>query len=230
MLVVLNNKCNFEKESFKKYIKEINKISTANEVVLCPSNIFLSDAKLKRKFLGSQNVSKNSGGSYTGEVSAKQLKSINVDYCIVGHSERRLNNRETNEDINLKIKELLKYNITPILCIGETKDERLNNKTKSIIKKELEDSLRNIDKKQKVIISYEPLWSIGTDDIPTPSEIEEVILCIKDILPNNRVLYGGSVGEDNIKELNKINLIDGYLLGRVSLYPKRLKKLLEEIK
>ncbi len=230
MLVVLNNKCNFEKESFKKYIKELNKITTANEVVLCPSNIFLSDVKLKRKFLGSQDVSKNSSGSYTGEVSAKQLKSINVDYCIVGHSERRLNNRETNEDINLKIKELLKYNITPILCTGEAKDERLNNKTKSVIKKELQACLKNIDKKEKVIISYEPLWAIGTDDIPTSSEIEEVIVCIKDILPNNRVLYGGSVTEENIKELNKTNLIDGYLLGRVSLYPKRVKKLLEEIK
>ena len=229
MLVVLNNKCHFEKENFKKYLKELNKISTTNELVLCPSNIYLNGIKLKRIFLGSQNVSKDSNGAYTGEVSAKQLKSINVDYCIVGHSESRLNNNEKNEDINSKIKQLLKNNITPILCIGETKNERTNNETEIILKKEINDALKDIEKKEKVIIAYEPLWSIGTNEVLSPDEIEKVVLSIRKIIPNNRILYGGSVTEENIEKLNEVNLLDGYLLGKVSLYPKRVKKLLEKL-
>ena len=229
MLVVLNNKCHFDKESFKKYLKEINKISTIHELILCPSNIYLNEVKLKRKFLGAQNVSKNSNGSYTGEVSAKQLKSINVDYCIVGHSERRINNYETNEDINLKIKELLKYNITPILCIGEAKEERAKGDTSKVLRNEIVKSLKGIDKKEKVIIAYEPLWSIGTNEVLQPEEIENVIIDIKKILPKNRILYGGSVTEENVERLNEVNLIDGYLIGNVSLYPKRVKKLLENL-
>lgn len=229
MLVVLNNKCHFEKENFKKYLKELNKISTTNELVLCPSNIYLNGIKLKRIFLGSQNVSKDSNGAYTGEVSAKQLKSINVDYCIVGHSERRLNNNEKNEDINSKIKQLLKNNITPILCIGETKDERANNKTDNVLRHEIVEALKDIDKKEKVIIAYEPLWSIGTNEVLSPDEIEKVVLSIRKIIPNNRILYGGSVTEENVEKLNEVNLLDGYLLGKVSLYPKRVKKLLEKL-
>ncbi len=230
MLIVLNNKCNLEKNEFKTYVKKLCKISTINEIVLCPSYIYMDNIKLKRIFLGSQNVSKYSDGSYTGEISAKQLKSVNVDYCIVGHSERRINNNETNEDINLKIKELLKYNIIPILCIGETQEQKSHNKTEDIIKQEIEMCLKDIKQKEKIIIAYEPIWSIGTGNIPLADEIENVMYTIKKLLPKNRIIYGGSVSEDNIENLKAINLIDGYILGNTSLYPEKIKKLVEKLK
>ena len=230
MLIVLNNKCNFEKDKFKLYLKKLNKLSTTNEIILCPSYIYMDNIKLKRIFLGSQNVSKYDDGAYTGEISARQLKSIGVDYCIVGHSETRKNNKETNEDINLKIKKLLKYNIIPILCIGETEEEKLNNKTASIIKKELKEALKNIEKREKIIIAYEPIWSIGTGNIPSPNEIEKVIFDIKKILPNNRVIYGGSVSNTNIEQIKETNLLDGYLLGKESLYPEKIQKIIEKLR
>ena len=229
MLVVLNNKCNFNLDEYLDYQNKLKKFNFKNDIVLCPSSVYLSNFELENIFLGSQNVSPFNDGAYTGEVSAKQLKSINVDYCIVGHSERRLNNNEKNEDINSKIKQLLKNNITPILCIGETKNERTNNETEIILKKEINDALKDIEKKEKVIIAYEPLWSIGTNEVLSPDEIEKVVLSIRKIIPNNRILYGGSVTEENIEKLNEVNLLDGYLLGKVSLYPKRVKKLLEKL-
>ena len=228
MLIVLNNKCHFEKENFKKYVKELNKIKTTNELVLCPSNIFLNNIKLNRIFLGSQNVSSYSNGAYTGEVSAKQLKSIGVSYSIVGHSERK--DKESLEEINLKIKELLKYNIIPILCIGETKEEKATKKTTKSIKKQIVKALKDIEIPEKVIIAYEPIWAIGTGDIPTEKEIKSIVKYIKKILPNNRLIYGGSVNEDNIDIFNKEEIVDGYLLGGLSLYPKRLKSFFEKIK
>lgn len=230
MLIVLNNKCNFEKEKFKIYLKELNRLNSINEIILCPSYIYLNNIKLKRIFLGSQDVSKNSNGPYTGEVSAKQLRSLNINYSIVGHSERRCNNKETNKDINLKIKELLKYNIVPILCVGETREERLNEVANKRIRNDLSECLEGIENKEKVIIAYEPVWSIGTGNVLNSEDIENIILNIKDMFPNNRIIYGGSVDENNIKSLNEINLIDGYLLGKISLYPKRLKKLLDILK
>lgn len=121
------------------------------------------------------------------------------------------------------------HNITPILCIGEAKEERAKGKTSEVLRNEIVKGLKDIDKKEKVIIAYEPLWSIGTNEVLPPEEIEKVIIDIKKILPKNRILYGGSVTEENIEKLNEVNLIDGYLIGNVSLYPKRVKKLLENL-
>ena len=158
---------------------------------------------------------------------------FNIDYTLEAAEESLKSiiskDKQTNEDNNSKIKQLLKNNITPILCIGETKNERTNNETEIILKKDINDALKDIEKKEKVIIAYEPLWSIGTNEVLSPDEIEKVVLSIRKIIPNNRILYGGSVTEENIEKLNEVNLLDGYLLGKVSLYPKRVKKLLEKL-
>ena len=225
MLVILNNKCNFLKNEFDEYINRLNSINTSHNLVLCPSSIYLNNINLKKISLGSQDVSINELGQFTGDISSSQLESINVKYCIVGHSERRKNHNETNELINKKIIKLLAHNITPILCVGEEKDENRNIK----IKTEITEALKNVDNYERVIIAYEPIWSIGSGNIPNSSEVNEAVSLIKEILPNNKTIYGGSINSNNITDINKNCNIDGYLLGKASLDPEELNKFLKVI-
>lgn len=224
MIVALNNKSNLDKNEFISYLDSLKKINTNSTLILCPTylNIPLVDGIL----LGSQNVSKTDDGAYTGEVSAKQLKSYGVKYSIVGHSERREYQKETNEDIKEKIVRLIENDITPILCIGESKLERENNTYKEVLIKELS-ILEDVNK--DIIIAYEPIWSIGTGVIPTNEEIIEVFKLIKSICPNDKVLYGGSANNDNIDTLKQIDLIDGYLLGGLSLKIDKLEEFLDKL-
>lgn len=232
MIIALNNKCNLTKEEFISYQNQLNEIECQDKLILCPPHLFIGMVKLENIDLGAQNVSSTDCGAYTGEISASQLKSCNVKYCIVGHSERRKYQQETDIEINQKIKKLLEQDITPILCIGETKEERENRKEKEIILNELEEDLKNLSEQDrtKVIIAYEPIWSIGTGIIPTEEQITEIFNIIKDKFPNNKVLYGGSANEENIDMLKQISTIDGYLLGGLSLKPDKLKIFIEKLK
>jgi len=225
MIIILNNKCNLNKLEFKQYLKEINTINTNNILILCPSTINIPMFDSKKVLLGSQNVSKTEVGPHTGEISAKQLASYNVNYCIVGHSERRIEQNEENKDINKKIKRLQKENITPILCIGETLQERKNKTYKRVINKQIRESLDNIENIKNVIIAYEPVYAIGTGIVPQKEEIEEIIKLIKNKLPNNKILYGGSVNNKNKEMLSSIKL-DGYLIGNLGLKVDELKEFL----
>lgn len=233
MIVALNNKCNLNNKEFESYIDELTNISTEHKIILCPTylHISLAEKKVAQKIdLGAQNVSCNIKGAHTGEVSAEQLKSFNVSYCIVGHSERRAEERETNEEIKEKIIRLFEQDITPILCIGETREERESNTYKNVISEELSVALDSLPSKQKerVIIAYEPIWSIGTGLIPTNEQIEEVNNFIKSKY-NNKVLYGGSANDKNIDELKKCSSIDGYLLGGLSLKPANLQDFVNKL-
>ena len=230
MIVALNNKSNLNKQEFFKYIEELNTINTNHILILCPNYLNISNASNTKTLLGSQNVSMNPSGAYTGEISAKDLKSYNVDYSIVGHSERRKYQNETDDEIYEKIIMLLQERITPILCVGETKEERENNKVEEVLNKQLNKLLKiNEEYRDKIIIAYEPVWSIGTGVIPTNKEIEDTIIYIKSILPNNKVLYGGSANEENIDTIKQIKIIDGYLLGGLSLNIDKLKEFLDKI-
>ena len=157
---------------------------------------------------------------------------MNVSYCIVGHSERRKYQQETNREINEKIKNLLKVNIIPILCVGEEKEERQKQIEKQVITKDLEEATQGLseEEKSKIIIAYEPIWSIGTGIIPQIREIDDVVELMKDKFPNNKILYGGSANEENIETLNQISKIDGYLVGGLSLKPEQLKIFLKKLK
>ena len=230
MIVALNNKSNLNKQEFSKYLDELNSINTNNILILCPNYLNISNVSSTKVLLGSQNVSMNKDGAYTGEVSAKQLRSYNVEYCLVGHSERRKYQNETDNEIYEKIIMLLQEHITPILCIGETKEERDNNKVEEVLDKQLNKLLNiNDEYKDQIIIAYEPVWSIGTGIIPTNKEIEDTILYIKKKLPNNKILYGGSANEENIDTLKQISIIDGYLLGGLSLNIDKLKVFLDKL-
>ena len=223
MIIVLNNKCNLNKIEFMDYQNTLGNIKTNSKIILCPNYLNISDFYLKNIILGSQNVSKYDDGAATGEISANLLNQRGVKYSIVGHSERRKYQHETEEDINEKVKRLLQKDIIPILCIGEEKEEKEKNKTIEVILEQLDTALKDINETEKVIIAYEPIWSIGTGQIPSNEEIELVIEKIKERYPNNIVIYGGSANEQNINELKKIKIIDGFLLGGLSLDPKKLQ-------
>ena len=203
MIVMLNNKCNL--------------------------NLSMYDNSIFP--LGAQNVSKYITGPHTGEISSKQLKSYGVKYCIVGHSERRQEQNESNKDTNEKIKMLLNESITPVLCVGETKEERDNNTYKEVITKEINDAIKDLNEEEQesIIVAYEPIYSIGTGIIPKNNEIEEIFKLIKEILPTNKILYGGSANENNIDELKQTKEIDGYLLGGLSLNITKLKDFLSKL-
>ena len=228
MIIALNNKSNLNKNEFTNYLLQLNKIVTNHKLILCPTFLNIPRANIENKnyLLGAQNVSSNSSGAFTGEISAEQLKEENVKYCIVGHSERRLLQKESLKEISNKIKNLQEQNIIPILCVGETKEEKEDNRTIDVIKREILSAIENQIDIEKIIIAYEPIWAIGTGVIPKNEEIKKVISEIKKILPSNKVLYGGSCNENNIKELNKITEIDGYLLGGISLKINNLQELL----
>lgn len=231
MIIALNNKCNLTKEEFLKYQKQLEGLGEKYNLILCPTNLFIGITNLHQINIGAQNVGSTECGAYTGEISAAQLKSLDVKYCIVGHSERRKYQQETNQEINAKIRLLLKEQITPILCIGEEQEDRIANKQDEVIKIEIEEGLSDLSKeeKEKIIIAYEPIWSIGTGKIPTNEEIKQVLSLIKESLPNTKVLYGGSANENNIDTLKEIKEIDGYLLGGLSLKPEQLKLFLEKV-
>lgn len=231
MIVALNNKCNLGKQEFKDYLENLKKVVTEHEMILAPSTLNIALAEnLGNIALAGQNVGTEGKGAHTGEVSAEQLKTFGATYCIVGHSERRKDQKEPNEEIKEKILRLFEQDITPILCIGESKEERENATYKEVISEELSVALDSLpeEQKNKVIIAYEPIWSIGTGLIPTNDQIEEINTFIKEKY-NNKVLYGGSANEKNIDELKKCSTIDGYLLGGLSLKPINLQEFVNKL-
>lgn len=180
--------------------------------------------------LASQNVYSEPRGAYTGEISVEMLKDLDIKYCLVGHSERRKYFYETDEIINKKAKALLEANISPVVCVGETLEEREKGIHLELIQTQVKKALADIEimKVEDVIIAYEPLWAIGTGVTATCEQAEEVCSFIRYVVQqiygvsvsqNIRILYGGSVNESNAKELFLMQNIDGALVGGASLKP-----------
>jgi len=233
-LVIANHKMNMDAKEINEYLKELGKINNKN-VIICPTSIFIPYF-LKKKFkVGIQNTFIHESGSYTGEVSPKQAKSLGVSYTIIGHSERRIYLDETDTFINKKVLESLNNNLKVILCIGETLEEKNMLKTDRILKRQLINALRDVENINEIIIAYEPVWSIGTGVVPENSEITATISYIRTIIdnlyPDNnvKILYGGSVTEKNIKNLNKIKEVNGFLVGGASLNTKSFLKIIEVV-
>ena len=180
--------------------------------------------------IGAQNMHYADEGAFTGEISGSLLESYNVEYVIVGHSERRKYFHETDEMVNLKIKAALKVGITPIVCIGENLDERQNNMTFEVLKNQLIHDLAGLNENEmaRIVLAYEPIWAIGTGKTATADLANEACGFVRQtvgeiISPKAaslvRIQYGGSVNPKNIDELLKMEHIDGALIGGASLDP-----------
>ena len=235
-LLALNLKMNFNYKEVTEYVQDIKGKINSKNVIFFPPTIFLPYFISHEYLIGAQNVSEFDNGAHTGEASCSQLKSIGGSYTIIGHSERRKDQRETNEQLNARIKQALASGLKVIYCIGETKEERDMLKTTKILKSEIVNGLNGITPNdlKNVIIAYEPIWSIGTGVTPTNKDIISTTNFIIDTAVNMlgykpKVLYGGSVNDKNIEELNKINVIFGFLVGGASLDVKKVLKMKEVV-
>jgi len=181
--------------------------------------------------IAAQNMNPNDSGAFTGEISPLMLKAIGVEYVILGHSERREYYGETNEFINTKVKAALKHDLVPILCVGETLEDREGNRTESVVEDHIRGGMEglNAEEAKKVVIAYEPVWAIGTGKTASPEQAQEVHAFIRNLLTNMynaetaeeiTVQYGGSMKPDNAKELMSKKDIDGGLVGGASLEAK----------
>jgi triosephosphate isomerase (TIM) len=201
------------------------------ETVICAPSVFLKDL-VKREGenlrIGAQNMHYADEGAYTGEISPPMLKSIRVEYIVIGHSERRQYCHETDEQVNLKLQAARKYDLKPIVCVGEPLEVREAGTTTEFVSKQVKQAYLNIDLDQalKTIIAYEPIWAIGTGKTATPQQANETIIEIRKVISELygqaaadqvRILYGGSVNTKNVEDLLSMSDIDGALVGGASL-------------
>jgi len=211
------------------------------EMVICPPFVHLEyfRAKLPKSVsLGAQDVFFQTQGSFTGEISPLMLKNLGVQYVIIGHSERRRFFAENDEEINLKVIASLKNNLSPILCVGETLEEKRRQSTLEVITSQVKCALDNVSRTKlgNLVITYEPVWSVGSDDVPTSNEIMGARLLIRKILvelygkkyaEKVRIVYGGSVNRQTVKQVCVEPGMDGVLIGRESLVPGEMAKIAE---
>ena len=206
--------------------------NTENEVILCVpyTDLFYSllhtqDTNIK---IGAQNMHYEEKGAYTGEVSGEMLKSIGVEYVIIGHSERRQYFAETDETVNKKLKKALSLELKPIVCVGESLEQRENGKAKEVVTTQTKLALEGLknEEVEKTIIAYEPIWAIGTGKTATKEDANETIKWIreeiekiygKEVAESVIIQYGGSVKSGNAKDLFEMSDIDGGLVGGASL-------------
>lgn len=233
-LIIANHKMNMMAVDLNDYIQAINEVGS-DSIVICPTSIYIPYFLKKKYEVGLQNSFYEQKGAYTGEISPLQAKKLGVNYTIIGHSERREHFKEEDNNINKKISAALDCELKVILCIGETLEQRNMLKTDKILKRQIIDDLKGIDKINDVIIAYEPIWAIGTGVVPTNKEISATISYIKTIIdnlyPDNnvKIVYGGSVTEKNIEELNQIKELNGFLVGGASLDTKKFLKIIEVV-
>lgn len=186
--------------------------------------------------IGAQNVHEQDQGAFTGEISAKMLKSAEVTFVLIGHSERRQLFHETNALVNKKIKKSLEYDLTPVFCFGETADEREQGRTMAVLEKQISEGLQGFTAEDlsKIILAYEPVWAIGTGKTATPEMAEKAhndcrafIRKTWDAATADRlaILYGGSVKADNVSSLMAKADIDGALVGGASLEPSSFSQI-----
>jgi len=213
--------------------ESINDLELENqEIIVCPPAIYLemsTDVGIENGFsVGSQNCSNQQAGAYTGEISAAMIKSLEVKYCLVGHSERRKYNHETHEELAQKVEQLLSNDVSPIFCCGEALEERQAEKHFEIVKAQINDSLFGFSKEEmlNIVVAYEPVWAIGTGVTASSAQAQEMHAFIRSLLSEKygqdiadeiSILYGGSCNPKNAKELFSQADVDGGLIGGASL-------------
>ncbi|WP_432401602.1 triose-phosphate isomerase [Wukongibacter sp. M2B1] len=233
-IIAGNWKMHMTKDVAFEYVSELKEKvkGTDVEVIICPPYTLLSILKEATKGtnikIGAQNMYFEEKGAFTGEISPLMLKDLNIDYCIVGHSERRQYFGETDQTVNKKIKAALNHDIKPIVCVGETLEVRKEENTESLLKAQVTEAFKGIDAEdtKNIVIAYEPIWAIGTGETATPEMANSAIAYIRDVIKELyddtiseeiRIQYGGSVKPANVEELMRQDDIDGALVGGASL-------------
>ncbi|WP_026894823.1 triose-phosphate isomerase [Clostridiisalibacter paucivorans] len=225
-------------------VNEIKDVAnnTDVEVVVCTPFIslvgvseILKDSNVK---LGAQNMHWEESGAYTGEISPTMLKDIGVDYVIIGHSERRQYFNETDETVNKKIKSAFIHGLNPIVCVGETLEQRESGIQREIVKNQILKGIDGVEEKylKNIVIAYEPIWAIGTGKTASSEDANEMIGYIRNIIKEKygeeiseeiRIQYGGSVKPNNVTEIMNQVEIDGALVGGASLKADDFRKLVD---
>ena len=227
--VVANWKMNKTLAEAVEFVQEINSVEGTN-VIVCPPTQLLYPVQLllgqkgSSVKVGAQNVHHKEFGAYTGETSSQMLKDIGCEFVIIGHSERRRYSNECDVLINKKVKSAITSNLTPIICIGETLEEKNSGQTERVLTKQLVGALQDVDSDQ-FLIAYEPVWAIGTGQSATAEQAQATHQYIRAVLQevvgstadSISILYGGSVNESNAKEYASQSDIDGVLVGGASL-------------
>lgn len=222
------NEANEFIDSFKEQ-KSLNENDLKHFCVF-PSSLIASSFSNTDLNWGGQNCYFEDSGAFTGETSAKTLKEMGAEYCLVGHSERRQIFNESDEALNKKVVAVIKNSLTPVFCIGETEEEREAGKTFEVLKKQVENGLKGIDL-SKVIVAYEPVWAIGTGKTATFEIASEVHDWLRsELLKEVPLLYGGSVKPSNAGELYQNSNINGFLIGGASLNSKDFFEIYQAMK
>lgn len=217
-------------EFLQGFLPHLEETPQGREVILCPpfTDLSLLSKSLHGSLihLGAQNVHWEEFGAYTGEISAPMLTESGVRFVIVGHSERRQYFCETDATVNLRLRTAQRFGLTPILCVGETKQQRDVGEAESLITLQLDKALVDIDQ-ENLVIAYEPIWAIGTGDTCEVTEANRIIGLIRSKLsnPNVSIQYGGSVKPNNIDEIMAQPEIDGVLVGGASLEPESFARI-----
>lgn len=226
-IIAGNWKMNMTKAETRQYMAEFLPLvgEAKCEVVLCvPFTDIHRIAKLSfgtNVKVGAQNVAWADKGAFTGEISAEMLLEVGAEYVIIGHSERRAYFGETDQTVNMRLKQALKNGLKPIVCVGETLEERTDGKTEEVLSRQIERGLSGAS--GDIIIAYEPIWAIGTGKTATPQIANDTIKFIRDkatkLIGDASILYGGSMNAVNAQELLDMSEIDGGLIGGASLKP-----------
>jgi triosephosphate isomerase (TIM) len=239
-VVVANWKMNMTLDSISKFVDGFSGESFAAEVVVCPPSpyLYILNAMKEQQnvsiSLGAQNVHSEKNGAFTGDVSADQLLDVGCQYVIIGHSERRAIG-ETNAFIHQKVNQSVAAGLIPILCVGETENERQQHKTNEVVEEQVLSALQNIRDISRVIIAYEPVWAIGTGQSAAPEQAQEVHQFIRSVLVKHfgvsagqiPILYGGSAKPNNAKDYSAMSDIDGLLVGGASLNADDFKSIIQ---
>lgn len=225
------------------FIKEFLQFVNGNEraeIAICPTytSLYLANQLLKNSSirLGAQDVHWEEEGAYTGKVSCNMLLDCGCHYVIIGHSEQRTYFHETDETVNKKVKKALEKGLTPIVCVGETLEQRKENKQKEVVEDQVRKAFENIQNIKETVIAYEPVWAIGTGVNATPEQAQEMHSFIRNLIErlydqkiaeNIRIIYGGSLKPENAKEIFSQKDIDGGLVGGASLKPDSFYKIVK---
>ncbi len=231
-----------EAKSFALEVQEKAPVSEKLEAVICPPALYLSElvqiTQGSAVGIGAQTMHDVKEGAFTGEISPAMLSEIGVGYVVLGHSERRQYFNETDESVNKKVHAAFDYKLTPIVCVGESLEDRESGKTVDLVAGQVKKAFEGIsaDLAAQAVIAYEPIWAIGTGKTATAQDANEVCGAIRmtigelyneTVADQIRIQYGGSVKPDNIEELLTMEHIDGALVGGASLEPASFLKLLE---